>query len=204
MSEKNPIVRFFGFIWRVIERLTKVLQVCIFLFVILLVFSAISNLSGRGIQIPESAALLVAPAGTLLEQTGGEPLDQALLEMQDGGIQTIVREVIESLRVAADDDRIKAVVLLPGNLTGGGLSKQQAIGDALEAFRETGKPVLAMADSYSQEQYYLAAHADEIYMHDFGLVLIEGFGYFKTYFADAIEKLKIDMNVLIESQRLPT
>jgi protease-4 len=195
MSEKGPIVRFFGFIWRVIERLTKVLQVLIFLFVIVLLFSALSNMSGQGIKIPESAALLIAPTGLLQEQAGGDPLDQALLELQNGDIQTIVREVIDSLRAAADDERIKAVVLLPGNLQGGGLSKHQAIGDALVEFRASGKPVLAMADGYSQEQYYLAAHADEVYMHDFGLVLIEGFGYFKTYFADAIEKLKIDMNV---------
>lgn len=195
MSEKGPIVRFFGFVWRLIERLTKALQVLIFLFVVVLLVSAISNLSGRGIEIPESAALLIAPSGLLQEQAGGEPLDQALLEMQNGDLQTIVREVVDSLRAAADDERIKAVVLLPGNLQGGGLSKQQAIGDALMEFRASGKPVLAMADGYGQEQYYLAAHADEIYMHDFGIVMIEGFGYFKTYFADAIEKLKIDMNV---------
>ncbi len=85
--------------------------------------------------------------------------------------------------------------MLPGYLSGGGLSKQQEIGAALELFRESGKPVISMADSYDQSQYYLAAHADEIYMHDFGFVLIEGFGYFKAYFADALEKLKVDVNV---------
>jgi len=195
MSEKNPISRAFGFIWRFLSGLVKSVQVLLFLLVIVIVFSALSNLSGGGIKVPESTALLIAPSGFLVEQPEGEPLDQALLEMQDGASQTVVREVVKSLEIAATDDRIKAVVLLTDYLEGGGLSKQQAIGAALAEFRASGKPVIAMADSYDQNQYYLAAQADEIYMHDFGLVLIEGFGYFKAYFADAIEKLKVDVNV---------
>ena len=100
----------------------------------------------------------------------------------------MVRKVVKSLEYAAEDERIQAVVLLPGYLDGGGLSKHQVVADALTTFRESGKPVIAMADNYNQSQYYLAAHADEIYMHDFGFVLIEGFGYYKAYFADALEK----------------
>jgi protease-4 len=195
MSGSNPITRVFGFIWRLIERLVKGIQVLIFLFVVVLVLSALSGLSGGGITIPDSGALVIAPSGFLVEQAEGEPLDRALLEMEDGDGQTIVREVIKSLELAAEDDRIQAVVLLPGYLQGGGLSKQQAIAAALDKYRATGKRVISMSDSYDQSQYYLAAHADEIYMHDFGFVLIEGFGYFKTYFADALENLKVDVNV---------
>jgi protease-4 len=195
MSGSNPITRVFGFIWRLIERLVKGIQVLIFLFVVVLVLSALSGLSGGGITIADSGALVIAPSGFLVEQAEGEPLDRALLEMEDGDGQTIVREVIKSLELAAEDDRIEAVVLLPGYLQGGGLSKQQAIAAALDKYRATGKRVISMSDSYDQSQYYLAAHADEIYMHDFGFVLIEGFGYFKTYFADALENLKVDVNV---------
>jgi len=195
MSGKNPVSRAIGFVWRLLAGLVKSIQILLFLVVIVVIFSGLSALSGGGIKIPESTALLVAPTGLLVEQPEGEPLDQALTEIQEGEAQTVVREVVESLRIAATDDRIKAVVLLTDRLEGGGLSKQQAIGDALEEFSASGKPVIAMADNYNQGQYYLAAHADEIYMHDFGVVMIEGFGYFKAYFADAIEKLKVDVNV---------
>jgi protease-4 len=195
MSGRNPISRAFGFLWRVLERLVKSIQVLLFLLFVVIVFSALSNLSGGGIKVPESAALLIAPSGFLVEQSEGEALDRALLEIQGGDSETVVRDVVDSLRIAADDDRIKVVVLLPGFLEGGGLSKQQAIGAALAEFRASGKPVIAMADSYNQAQYYLASQADEIYMHDFGLVMIEGYGYFKAYFSDAIDKLKVDVNV---------
>ncbi|TDJ46138.1 MAG: signal peptide peptidase SppA [Gammaproteobacteria bacterium] len=195
MSGKNPIIRVFGFLWRMLERLVKSIQVLLFLLFVVIIFSALSNLSGGGIEVPESTALLIAPSGFLVEQPEGEALDRALLEIQGGASQTVVREVVESLRIAADDDRIKVVVLLPGFLEGGGLSKQQAIGAALAEFRASGKPVISMADNYNQTQYYLASQADEIYMHDFGLVMIEGYGYFKAYFADAIDKLRVDVNV---------
>jgi protease-4 len=139
--------------------------------------------------------MIVAPVGYLVEQEEGEPLDRVLLQMQDGETQTVVRKVVESLERAADDDRITAVVLLTDYFQGGGLSKQQEVAAALDAYRMSGKRVIAMGDSYDQSQYFLAAHADEIYMHDFGFVLIEGFGYFKGYFANALEKLQIDVNV---------
>ncbi|MCP4277327.1 MAG: signal peptide peptidase SppA [Gammaproteobacteria bacterium] len=195
MSGSNPIARVFGFIWRLIERLVKGIQILVFLFIVVLVLSALSGLSGGGITVPDSGAMVLAPSGYLVEQPEGEPLDRALLEMEGGQSQTIVREVTKSLEFAADDDRIKAVVLLPGYLQGGGLSKQQEIAAALDKFRASGKRVIAMSDSYDQSQYYLAAHADEIYMHDFGFVLIEGFGYFKTYFAEALKNLQVDVNV---------
>jgi protease-4 len=195
MSSGNPVSRFFRFLWKCIERLVKGIQILLFLLVVVLFVSILSGVGGPGISVPDSAALVISPSGFLVEQPEGEPLDRIFLELEDGQTQTIVRDVIESLDKAAADDRIKAVVLLPDSLLGGGLSKQQAIGRALKRFRESGKPVIAMADDYDQNQYYLAAHADEIYMHDFGFVLIEGFGYFKTYFADAIEKLQVDVNV---------
>ena len=187
---------FFKKIWRIFSGLMRVLQVLIFFAFIFIFVMIFRDRSDGTFGVPESAALVLAPTGMLVEQVEGEPLEMALLQMQ-GAMepQTVVRDVVESLRLAADDDRIKLVVLLPQFLQGGGLSKQQAIARALVEFRESGKPVIAMADNYSQPQYYLASHADEIYMHDFGLVLIEGFGYFKTYFAEAIEKLRVDVNV---------
>ena len=195
MSSSNPVTRVLGGIWRFIERLVKGIQVLFFLVVVLLVISIVGGKSGGALSLPDRAALIIAPSGVLVEQPEGEPLDRALFEMNEGPSQTVVRDVISALDYAAEDDRIEAVVLLPGYLQGGGLSKQQAIGKALMQFKESGKPVISMADNYDQSQYFLAAHADEIYMHDFGFVLIEGYGYFKAYFAEAIDKLQVDVNV---------
>jgi len=190
------INKIFKKIWQFFSGLMRALQVLIFFGFILIFVMIFRDKSDGGFSIPDSAALIISPSGMLVEQVAGEPLELALLRIQNAGqAQTVVRDVVDSLRIAAEDDRIKLVVLLPQLLQGGGLSKQQAIGDALDEFRATGKPVIAMAVNYDQVQYYLASRADEIYMHDFGLVVIEGYGYFKTYFAEAIEKLKVDVNV---------
>ncbi len=189
------MARFFGYIWRFLEGLIKAVRVIFFLFIVAFIVAIFSGMSGVAISVPEKAALIIAPDGMLVEQAEGESLGQALLQARQAPTYTVVKDVVESLRRAADDDRIQAVVLAPDYLSGGGLSKLRTIGDAIDEFRASGKPVIAMADNYDQTQYYFASHADEIYMHDFGFVLIEGFGYFKTYFADAIEKLNVDVNV---------
>ncbi len=189
------MVRFFGYVWKFLERLVKAIQVIFFLFIVVFLFAVFAGMGGATITVPESAALIIAPDGLLVEQREGESLGQALLQARQAPTQTVVRDVVESLRRAAEDDRIKAVVLAPDYLAGGGLSKQQTIAAAVTEFKASGKPVIAMADSYNQSQYYFVANADEVYMHDFGFVLIEGFGYFKTYFAEAIDKLNVDVNV---------
>jgi protease-4 len=52
-----------------------------------------------------------------------------------------------------------------------------------------------MGDSYSQAQYFIAANADEVFLHEFGGIYMDGFGYFRAYFKEALEKLRIDVNV---------
>lgn len=188
-------MKFFGYLWRFIERLVKAVQVIFFLFIVVFFVAVFSGRSGVAISVPEKAALIIAPDGVLVEQAAGEGLDVALSQMQGGQGQTAVRDIVASLRRAASDERIAAVVLAPDFLAGGGLSKLQEVAGAIAEFKTSGKPVIAMSDSYNQAQYHFVAGADEIYMHDFGFVLIEGFGYYKAYFAEAIEKLNIDVNV---------
>ncbi len=186
-------MRIFKFIGRFLNSLRRVLH----LILLLLIFSFILlGLAEQGVQIPDSAALLVSPSGVLVEQLEGRPLERAIAEVRGDGVQqTLVKDVTDSLEAAATDNRIKAIVLILDDLRGGGLSKLQTIAAAIDKVRESGKPVIAIGDNFTQQQYYLAAHADEIYMHEFGTLFIEGFSYYRTYLKDVIDKLKIDLNV---------
>ena len=193
MNARDWFSAVFGTLWRVLGKLARAIKVLIiFMFLVFL----LTSLFGARVQVPESAALIVDPSGILVDQLEGDPFERALAELQDSPRdQTRVKDVVDSLRAAQDDERIQAVVLRLGALQGGGLSKLQAVGSAIDAVRAAGKKVIAMGDGYSQAQYYLASRADEIYMHDFGFVLIEGFGYYKAYLRGALEKLGIDVNV---------
>src|SRR5690606_7324108 len=69
------------------------------------------------------------------------------------------------------------------------------IGRALDRVREAGKRVYAIGGGYTRDQYYLAAHADEILLHPLGLVYLDGYGYFRTFFGSALDRLRVDLNV---------
>jgi len=190
---KNFLIRLFSAIWSGVDGVRKILHL-ILLLVVFLVFAG--AMSGAPPALPDSAALVIRPQGFLVEQLEGDPFDRAIAELAgDGRPQVLVKDVVQALEFAKDDDRIEVVYLELSNLLGAGLSKLQYVAAAIEDFKLSGKPVIASADFLSQQSYYLAAHADEIYLHPDGLVLINGYGAFRNYFKDAIDYLRIDWNV---------
>ena len=110
-------------------------------------------------------------------------------------METRLRDVVEAIRAAKDDDRISSLYLDLGGLEGGGVAKLQEVAAAIDAFRATGKPVLAYGDYYDQPQYYLAAHADEIYLDPHGIAYVDGFANYGMFVKEALDKLSIDWNV---------
>jgi len=193
MSIRKAVGRLFSMLWTGVDTLRKILH----LLILLMIFSVvIGALSATGPLIPKNAALVIRPVGNIVEQLEGDPYDRALAElMDDAQAQTLVQDIVDGLQYAKDDDRIAAVFLDLSAIPGGGLSKLQRIGEAIDDFRSADKIVIANADFYGQGSYYLASHADEIYMHPEGLLLLRGFGIYQNYFKQAIDNLKIDWNV---------
>lgn len=181
-------------IWLGLNTLRRVLH----LILLLLVFGVL--LAGLGGQprlaIPSSAALVVNPSGVLVEQLSGSPFDRALAEVEGAAPEeTLLADVVDAIEAATTDDRITAIVLQLDAFAGGGLPKLQAVAAALDDFRAAGKQVVAVGGGYTRDQYLLAAHADQVVMHPLGLVLLEGYEYYRTFFRSGLEKLRIDVNV---------
>jgi protease-4 len=176
-----------------VDGVRKILHLLLLVLVFLIFFGALSDAPPI---LPKKAALIIQPAGPLVEQLDGNPYDRAISELLGGASpQTLVQDVIDALAFAKDDDRITAVHLELSALRGGGLSKLSRIGAAIEDFKESGKPVVASADYFSQTSYYLAAFADELYMHPEGMVFIQGYGAYRSYYKEVIDKLRVDWNV---------
>ena len=194
MSSKNILWRFFGAIWRGLNGVRKLLHLVLLLFIFMMFFGALSGPAPQ--LLPQSAALVIQPVGSLVEQVAGDPYDRAVAELVgDAPPQTLVSDVVDALRYAKDDDSIEVVHLELSGFAGAGLSKLQSVAEAIDSFRESGKRVIASADFYAQNSYYLAAHADEVYMHPQGIVYLQGYGAYRSYFKDAIDLLRIDWNV---------
>ena len=193
MSSGSGVKGFFGLIWRILEGIRKVLHLALLLLIFGLVLAALHT----SIPIvPRTAALVISPQGELVEQLSGDPMRRAFGEASGGPApETLLRDVTEAITAAKADSRIKLIVLDVDDLGPSGLSKLQEIGAALRDFRASGKRVIAAGDSFSQPQYYLAAQAGEIYLDPMGEVAVTGFAYYRMYFKDAIDKLKVDLNV---------
>jgi len=193
VNNRGLLARLFSAIWGGVDGVRKVLHLVLLLFVFLLFFGAMQD---TPLTLPDRAVLVIQPYGFLVEQIEGDPFERALAELAgDGKPQTLVQDIVDALEYAKDDDRIEVVYLELSSLLGAGLSKLQHLSAAIEDFKTSGKPVIASADFMSQQGYYLAAHADEVYLHPDGLLLLQGYGRFLNYYKDAIDLLRIDWNV---------
>jgi protease IV len=184
---------FFSGLWRGLDGLRKVLH----LILLLVIFGLIVGLlRGSVPRIPAKAALLVAPQGQLVEQLTGEPLQRALQEARgEEHTETLLWDLTDSIRAAAADPRIQVVALDLEKFEGGTLPTLDELAGALREFRASGKKVIAYGTELTQERYYLAAQADEIYLDPMGFVLIDGYDRYRTYLKDALDKLGVDINV---------
>lgn len=193
MAILRAIAAVFRFLLRFLDGLRKVLHFLLlaFVFAVLIVAS-----STRLPILPHKAALVISPTGTLVEELSGDPLDRAL-EKAGAGEQreTRLKDVIDAIRAARDDRRIAVLVLDLEGLEAAGLAKLQDVAGAIAEFRRSGKKVLVWGSLFDQRQYYLAAHADAVYLDPFGAVLLDGFGYYRNYFKGTLDKLAVDVNV---------
>ena len=189
----RPIIGLFWTLWGVLDGLRKVLSLTFLLGLVIFVLAAVEP---DNAAVPQNVALVLTPKGALVEQLSGDPIDRAIAKAR--GLQqqeVLVKDLIDTIHVAKDDDRIALLVLDLEGLSGGGLSKLQDIADEIILFKASGKKVIAFGDGFTRSQYYLAAHADEIYMHPMGFVYIDGYSRYMPYYRTAIENLSIDFNV---------
>ena len=185
------IRRIFRFIGSIISGIRTLLGVVIFGFVLI----AIAGMFADDLQpIPDKGALYLAPTGFLVDQKAyADTLEKILSQGMES--ETLVRDVVEAVDTAASYSRITHLLLDTDYMTGAGLSKLEEISSALLRFKESGKPIIAVADNFSQQQYYLAAHADEIMLNPLGGVLITGFSAYSSYYKEALDKIKIKMHI---------
>jgi protease-4 len=186
------IRRFFRGLWGAITVVRGALANIIFLVVLLVLFFALTE---RPEPLPERAALRLDLDGRVVDERTQVDTSSLLLGAADAGGEILLTDLIDSVDLARRDERIVALVLELDGLLSIGQSKTTELAAAIERFRAAGKPVVAVGDYFSQDQYRLAVEADTLLMHPFGAVAVEGYGYYVNYFAEALDKLSVTMNV---------
>ena len=104
-------------------------------------------------------------------------------------------DIVDAIRQAKADRNITGIVLDLRNFAGADQPSMQYIGKALREFRDSGKPVIAVGDNYSQGQYYLASFANKIWLSPQGTVDLHGFATNGLYYKSLLDKLKVTTHV---------
>ena len=192
MSERPSVVRRIG---RGLDRLRRVIINAAFFG--LLLGLLIAAFRGRP-RVPDGAALVLRPEGAIVEQlSSGDPLQSLVAESAGAGAprETLLKDLLDAIRAAKEDSRIKALFLDLDLMSSAGLTKLRDLRAALADFKKSGKKVVAYSDSYLQPQYYLAAQADEVYLHPQGMVVLEGFGRWRNFYKEGLDRLGVEVHV---------
>jgi protease IV len=195
-NSPNILVRLWLGFWRGVTALRMAVFNILFLLVLALFLGLILR-GGDKLMLDADTTLVLNPDGVIVEEYVGTPIERAVNEALGQQLpQTRLRDILAALDHAAEDDRIAQVLIQTDQLIGFGPGMQLELAAAIERFRASGKPVIAHAGWLSQTQYFLASLADEIWLDSEGLVLLEGYGFYRQYYAEGLEKLDVDVNLI--------
>lgn len=169
------------------------------LFLLFIALFFFTFLAEKKPPVIKDATLILSLSGNIVEekQSGGlfvELMDELTMTGQVPA-ETLLQDVLDAIRHAATDSRIKCILLDLQDLGTVGLDQMQTIGEELNQFKKSGKKVIAAEDYYRQKAYYLASFASEIYLNPMGGVDLRGFGAYPLFFREALEKLRINYHV---------
>lgn len=195
------IAGFFKWTWRLLNFVREMVLNLFFIFLILVgvgVWMQVSNNNtsdkvGRGaLMLDISGVIVDKPSST--SRLGA--LSRQLLGASSDRLQeNSLFDIVNTIRQAKDDRNITGIVMDLKNFAGADQPSMQYIGKALREFRDSGKPVYAVGDNFSQGQYYLASFANKIWLSPQGSVDIHGFATNGLYYKSLLDKLKVSTHV---------
>jgi protease IV len=180
-------------LWRGLDVLRKFLHLIVLLVIVGFVFGALRVSLPT---VPAKAALLIEPEGEIVEQLSGDPLERAVQEARgQGRPETLLWDLTDSIRAAAKDKRIPVLAIDLEKFDGAGQPTLEELAKAIREFRAAGKKVVTFGTEFTQDRYYIAAQGDEIYLDPLGFVLLDGYGRYRMFFKEALDKIGVDVNV---------
>ena len=185
----------FGKLWSWLDAGRRLVLNLVFLLLIVIVVVAVFK--SRGPVLSDKTALVLDLQGVIVEQHADDLRATALQQVRGQDTQkTQLRDLLTVLDAAAKDAHISHVVLVLDEFQGTGLATLREVAAALDRFKASGKKVIAWGSSYDQRQYFLAAHASEVFIHPMGMVFLEGFGRYRNYYRDALDKVGVSINLI--------
>ncbi|WP_421418300.1 signal peptide peptidase SppA [Pseudoalteromonas lipolytica] len=192
------LAKIFKGIWTGINFSRRLVLNLLFLILVILFIVAITSEEDK-VKVADGTVLRLNLNGPIVEEkTYVDPIEAAINDAtmgKEAPSEILLDDIIEVINQAAKDDRISVMLLDLQKMPSAHINKLKQITKAIDEFKDAGKQVIATGYYYTQAQYYIAAHANEVSMHPYGGVSIEGYGMFPLYFKDALEKLKVTQHI---------
>ncbi|HER1287154.1 TPA: signal peptide peptidase SppA [Salmonella enterica subsp. enterica serovar Elomrane] len=195
------IAGFFKWTWRVLNFVREMVLNLFFIFLVLVGVGIWMQIgSGSNSEQTARGALLLDISGVIVDKPSTNHRLGALGRQLFGASSDRLQEnslfdIVNAIRQAKDDRNITGIVLDLKNFTGADQPSMRYIGKALREFRDSGKPVFAVGENYSQGQYYLASFANKIWLSPQGQVDLHGFATNGLYYKTLLDKLKVSTHV---------
>ncbi len=183
--------------------LASFLAICAALLILLLITlgSISSMLSSKSpeAKIKPNTILVIDVSQAIADRRLDQQFDPVALSSMDFKGTLGLYDILTGIRKAATDPNIDGI-LLKSYLPMTGITNLAEIRKELESFRESGKFIIAYSDLFTQSGYYLASVADEVYMGHEGIFEFKGLSSQVLFFAKALDKLGINVQVIREGK----
>jgi protease-4 len=180
---------------------------CLIFFAVYFICSAILGwimgdmFSSSNVKLEDKTVYRLELKGELVEQAQGDnPFSGVMGSVPYAGNYASddvvgLDDILSNIRLAKNEDKILGIWLDGGELSMAPAGAK-AIRDALLDFKQSGKWVIASAESYGQSNYYLVSVADRICLDPTGAVDWNGLSANKMYFTRVMEKIGVEMQIL--------
>lgn len=163
----------------------------LFIFVLFSLIGSVASMGNENEGIKENSVLMLELSGTFGERADENPFASLMDdEMKSYGLE----DIIASIKEAKRNPDIKGIYLQAGTMEIQFPSLEEIRGE-LEAFKESGKFVVAYGDQYSQWLYYLASVADKVVVNPEGSISWHGLATQPIFFKDLLEKMGVEMQI---------
>jgi protease-4 len=148
--------------------------------------------------VKDKSVLVFDLSQTVTDAPPNSSTQEALTDALSGNETNSItlRSVLDTIDAAAKDQRITGIYLYGGNgAATSGLATLREVRKALERFKATGKKIYAYSVDWQERGYYLGSIANTIAVNPMGNVEINGFSAEAVFFAEALQKYGIGVQV---------
>lgn len=169
----------------------------------IIVLSVVTTLIGIGslaslIASSETSTRIHQPSlfeltleGTVYERSIDNPLESILPSEQT---MLGLEDILCAISKAKDEPNIQGIYLEAKGIAASPATLS-VIRKALQEFRESGKFIIAYADTYAQSDYYICSVADKVILNPQGNLDWHGLASQSIFFKDALKQFGVEMQI---------